>query len=263
MKTDNHYLFIVQFLGFRYSGWQRQPGQKTIEEMLWKTINFILPNRKFKLLGAGRTDAKVSALEAAFELYLEGDPLKDHNTFIDELNLNLPPDIKILKCIKVNKEFNIITDCIEKEYLYFFASGSKNHPFSAPFITTIHEDLDIELMKQGASLFTGEHCFRAYTTRDKENRQFIRSVDSCEIITNELLRANFFPPESYILVIKATGFLRYQVRMIMGVLFLLGKKQIELEEIEASLKTGYDRILTNIAPGSGLILRSLNFALEV
>ena len=51
--------------------------------------------------------------------------------------------------------------------------------------------------------------------------------------------------------------------MIMGVLFLLGKKQIELEEIEASLKTGYDRILTDIAPGSGLILRSLNFALEV
>ena len=263
MKTDHHYLFMAQFLGFRYSGWQRQPGQKTIEEMLWKTLNFILPDRKFKLLGAGRTDAKVSALEAAFALYLEGEPIEDLVMFVEQFNLNLPPDIKILKCIEVDKKFNIIGDCLEKEYLYFFACGSTSHPFSAPFITTVNEDLDIDLMKKGASLFIGEHYFRAYTTRDKQNRQFIRSVDSCEIITNELLKANFFPTESYILVIKAKGFLRYQVRMIMGVLFLLGKKQIDLAEIEASLQPEYDRVLTDIAPGSGLILRSLNFALEV
>ena len=230
--------------------------------MLFKTLEFILPDRKFKILGAGRTDAKVSALEAAFELYLEGDPLEDHKVFIDVFNRNLPSDIKVLKCNQVNEKFNIISDCLEKEYLYFFSCGSKNHPFSAPYITGINEELDIELMKQGASLFIGEHYFRAYTTRDKQNRQFIRSVRSCEIISNDLLKANFFPEESFILVIKARGFLRYQVRMIMGALFLLGRKEFDLKEIEASLKPGYDRILTEIAPGSGLILKSLNFALK-
>ena len=110
MKATHHYLFIIQFLGFRYSGWQRQPGQKTVESMLYKTLEFVLPNRKIRILGAGRTDAKVSALEAAFELFLEGEALNNIPEFIAIMNTNLPADIKLLKCIEVNKKFNIIED---------------------------------------------------------------------------------------------------------------------------------------------------------
>ena len=262
MRRTNHYLFIAQFLGFRYSGWQKQPGQKTVEEMLLKTLNFILPDRRFKILGAGRTDAKVSALEAAFELFLEGEQIEDIEAFIKLFNKNLPPDIKVLKIIEVNEKFNIINNCIEKEYTYFFSHGNKSHPFCAPFMTAIDDPLNIDLMKKGASLFVGQHYFKAYTTRDKRNSQFQRSVRSCEIVKNDILKANFFPDESYVLIIRANGFLRYQVRMIMAVLFQLGKNQIELKEIKASLKPDYDKILTQVAPGSGLILRSLNFSFE-
>ena len=256
------YLFIIQFLGFRYSGWQKQPGQKTIESMLQKTLQFVLPDREFKILGAGRTDAKVSALAAAFELFLEDHPLDNADQFIENFNSNLPPDIKALKCIEVNKKFNIIKDCLEKEYIYFFSHGTKNHPFSAPYITAVQEKLDIDLMRTGASLFIGEHNFKAYTTRDKEKSQFHRTIISCEIMENDLLKANFFPDESYMLKIKANGFMRYQVRMIMAVLFKLGKKQTDLAEIKASLEPGYKKLLTDVAPGSGLILRSLNFSID-
>ena len=256
------YLFIIQFLGFRYSGWQKQPDQKTVESMLLKTLKFVLPDREFKILGAGRTDAKVSALAAAFELFLEDHPLDDIDLFIENFNYNLPADIKVLKCIEVNKKFNIIKDCLEKEYIYLFSHGNKDHPFSAPYITAVQEKLDIDLMKTGASLFIGEHNFKAYTTKDKKKSQFQRTVISCEIVENDLLKANFFPEESYMLVIKANGFLRYQVRMIMAVLFKLGKKQIDLAEIKASLEPGYNKLLTDVAPGSGLILRSLNFGIE-
>ena len=258
----HHYLFIIQFLGFRYSGWQKQPGHKTIEAMLHKTLEFVLPGRRFKVLGAGRTDAKVSALAAAFELFLDGTPLQDPSQFLQIFNSNLPADIKALKIIEVNEKFNIINDCLEKEYIYLFSSGKKNHPFSAPYLTAVQEELDIDLMKKGASLFVGEHNFKAYTTRDKTKSQFQRSVRSCEIVENDLLKASFFPDESYMLVIKSSGFLRYQVRMIMAVLFKLGKNQIDLEEIKASLKPDYDKLLTDVAPGSGLILRSLNFSIE-
>ncbi len=257
-----HYLFIVQFLGFRYSGWQKQPGQKTIEAMLQKTLEFVLPERKFKILGAGRTDAKVSALAAAFELFLDGIPLRDTSQFIELLNINLPPDIKVLKCIEVNEKFNIINDCMEKEYIYLFSHGKKNHPFSAPYLTAVQEEMNIDLMKKGASLFIGEHNFNAYTTKDKKRSQFQRSIISCKIVENDLIKASFFPDESYMLVIKSSGFLRYQVRMIMAMLFKLGKNQIDLKEIEASLKPGYNSVLTDVAPGSGLILKSLNFSIQ-
>lgn len=262
MSSEHHYLIYVQYLGFRYSGWQKQPRQKTVEAMIIKTLNFILPERDFKILGAGRTDAKVSALQAAFKLYLKGDPVMNKSRFVEDLNKNLPADIKIVKLVDLDKKFNIISDCEEKEYLYFFSCGSKNHPFSAPFITGIIDDLDIELMKAGAKLFEGKHNYRAYTTQDKPGRNFNREVLQAKIERNQLLRANFFPDTSYIFSIRARGFLRYQVRMIMGALFQLGKHEKELEDIRKSLRPDYDGVLSEIAPGSGLVLNTLVFKTE-
>ena len=63
-----YYVVTIQFLGYRFHGWQKQPNVKTIHLMIDRTINFILEGKSFKTLGAGRTDAMVSAQEAAFEL---------------------------------------------------------------------------------------------------------------------------------------------------------------------------------------------------
>ena len=125
MKRRHCYIIRVQFLGFRYSGWQRQPGQRTIEGMLLKTLKYLLPNQKYKILGAGRTDAKVSALDAAFELILEESPISDISDFINTFNKNLPSDIKIFKIDYIDKNFNIIQDSKSKEYRYFFSFGEK------------------------------------------------------------------------------------------------------------------------------------------
>lgn len=129
MKAQkNYYLIYVQYLGFRYSGWQKQPGQRTLESMVEKTLRFILPERNFKVLAAGRTDAKVSALETAFELFLEGLPLVDDTAFLEKLNTNLPPDIKALSIETVSSDFNIIRSPRVKTYAYLFSHGQKNHP---------------------------------------------------------------------------------------------------------------------------------------
>ncbi|MGB3149310.1 MAG: tRNA pseudouridine(38-40) synthase TruA, partial [Maribacter sp.] len=93
-KKRFHYMVRLQYLGFRYSGWQIQPGQRTIEGMLVKTLKFILPNTKLKILASGRTDAKVSALDAVFELFIEDRPLQELDAFMNLFNINLPPDIR-------------------------------------------------------------------------------------------------------------------------------------------------------------------------
>ena len=62
------YLIKIQYCGFRFSGWQKQTNAKTIQEMFDKTIFFITGHENFKTLGAGRTDAKVSANEYLLEL---------------------------------------------------------------------------------------------------------------------------------------------------------------------------------------------------
>ncbi|ALM07122.1 pseudouridine synthase [Sediminicola sp. YIK13] len=258
-KERYYYLIELQFLGFRYSGWQKQPGQKTIESMLLKTLKFILPERKFKILGAGRTDAKVSALHAAFELFLDDAPLNDLMVFKALFNRNLPPDIRITSILSVDKDFNVIQHSKEKEYVYLFSYGQKNHPFSAPFIANIQDDLDLGLMTKATSLFVGSHDFRNYTTRHQENTNSKRRIKSCLIQENTILKANFFPEKSYALHIVSEGFMRYQVRMIMGALILLGKGELSLNDIEESLKPDTAFLLSYVAPGSGLLLNRLDF----
>ncbi len=260
MQNKKHqYLIRIQFLGFRYSGWQNQPGQRTVEGMLLKTLNFVLPGRKFKILGAGRTDAKVSALDAAFELFLKGEPLADIENFIKGMNLNLPPDIKVINMVAVEDRFNIIQHVKIKEYVYLFSFGEKSHPFSAPFMANILVPLDIDLMKSACSLFVGTHDFLAYTARAQEKTITNRTVLGCEIRENTILTANFFPDKSYMLIVRGEGFMRYQVRMMMGALIQLGKGELSLENLENSLSDPSTLQLTSVAPGSGLLLNRLEF----
>ena len=257
-KKRYYYLIKLQFLGFRYSGWQKQPGQKTIEHMLLKTLKFICPDVNLKILGAGRTDAKVSALDAAFELFIDHE-IENTVSFLLLFNKNLPPDIRASSIKEVDEKFNIIQHSKLKEYVYLFSFGNKNHPFAAPYLANIQGNLDIELMKAGAKLFEGEHDFSSYTARIQENTQSIRRIEKCEIRYNELLTANFFPEVSYALHVTGKGFMRYQVRMIMGALIQLGQGELKMNEIENSLKTDSSIQLTFVAPGSGLLLNSLEF----
>lgn len=257
-KKRFYYLIKVQFLGFRYSGWQKQPGQKTIEQMLLKTLKFICPDNNLKILGAGRTDAKVSALDAAFELFID-EELKDTAAFLELFNTNLPPDIRVVSISTVDEKFNIIQNSKLKEYIYLFSFGSKNHPFAAPFLANIQDHLDIELMQKAAKLFEGEHDFSSYTARIQENTKSIRIVEKCDLRQNHLLKANFFPETSYALHVTGKGFMRYQIRMMMGALIALGKGDLSLSTIEESLERNNKIQLSYVAPGSGLVLNLVSF----
>jgi len=257
-KKKYYYLIGVQFLGFRYSGWQKQPHQKTIEQMLVKTLKFILSTASFKILGAGRTDAKVSALNAAFELFID-EPITHLNNFMAEFNKNLPPDIRILSIETTNEDFNIIQHSKLKEYVYLFSYGAKNHPFCAPFLANIIEDLDIALMQKAAKLMEGEHDFSTFTARKQEHTKSFRSIELCELRENQLLKANFFPETSYALHVKGQGFMRYQIRMMMGALIQLGRGELNFESFEKALEPNNTVRLTYVAPGSGLLLNSIEF----
>jgi len=259
MEERYYYKVGVQYLGFRYSGWQKQPGQKTVESMLSKTLKFILPNTPFKLLGAGRTDAKVSSLNGAFTLILKGSSIDNREIFIEQFNANLPADIRIMSLQESSPDFNIIKDVRIKEYTYLFSFGQKNHPFCAPFMANILEDLDIEGMIRAAKLFEGTHDFSNYTARLQENTRTLRTISSCAIRLNTLLSASFFPERSYGLHIRGSGFMRYQVRMMMGALIQLGKGALQETDIATSLVPGNTVQMSYVAPGSGLTLSNLQF----
>lgn len=253
-----YYLIKVQYLGYRFHGWQKQPKIKTVHLMIDRTLNFIFEGKRFKTLGSGRTDAMVSAQEAAFELFVY-EPLEDLKGFLALFNHNLPQDIRALSVREVDENFNIINHAKIKEYLYVFAHGGKYHPFCAPIMTTILEELDVELMKQGAKLFEGCHNFKTYCYKATNNGIYDREILTCEIVENTLFTANFFPETSYMLRVRGQGFMRNQIRLMMGALIKLGRGNISLEYIKATLKPESTEVMDYIAPASGLILNDIEF----
>lgn len=253
----HYYLIHFQYLGFRYHGWLKQPELKTVEHMIEKTLKFILGHTRFKILAASRTDAKVSANHSAFELFVD-EPLNPDQFLID-LNLNLPNDIKVLKIEEKNKNFSIINAPRTKEYIYLFSFEEKCHPFCAPLISSFQYHLDIEMMITGALLFVGKHNFIKYCTKPKPGATFERDILVSKIEENTLYKASFFPTKSYAYFIRSKGFLRYQVRLIMGQLLSLGRGEISLNDIKKSLKGNDNQPLRRIAPSSGLILNKIEF----
>jgi len=226
--------------------------------MVDRTLNYVLNGAYSKTLITGRTDAMVSAEQTAMELFLK-EPLHDKESFLVEFNNNLPQDIRALAIKEVTKEFNIIQHSKSKEYHYMFSEGQKNHPFCAPIMTTILDPLDIDIMKRGARLFEGMHNFKAYCYKPTETGNFTREITYCELLENNLYTANFFPEKSYILKVHGKGFMRNQIRLMMGVLIDLGKHDIDLDFMENSLKPAFNERLEYMAPASGLILHKVEF----
>lgn len=243
----------IQYLGFRYHGWQKQPNVITVQKVILKTLNWIHPNASNKVLASGRTDAKVSVNHTFIEVFTDKE-IEDLSCFIKEFNLNLPADVKALNIEPTNKEFNIIQSSKVKEYHYYFSCGEKFHPYCAAFMANFIEGLDIHLMEKAAGLFEGEKDFYSYTFRPSPDTQTKGEILSCVLIENTELTASFFPEKSYVVKIKGTGFKRNQIRLIMGMLVELGKGEKSWNDFLQTLDGKNQIKLSYIAPASGLHL---------
>ncbi len=256
-RWNNFYLIRIEFLGFRYHGWQVQPGLKSIEGMMNKTFLFIFKHENFKILGCGRTDAKVSANDFALELFLN-EKINSENLFL-ALNKNLPADIRAKSIQKINADFNIIQHSKIKEYHYYFSFGEKPHPFNAPFSQNFGEYLNTDLMMMAAKLFEGTHNFKRYASNITAKTNCEREITSSKIVKNHQLITNFTPTNTYIFKVSSKGFLRYQVRLMMAALISVGQGLMSLSDFKDTLINFDGEQIKNITPSSGLVLHRVTF----
>ncbi len=257
LKYTHFYLIRIEFLGFRYHGWQKQPKYKSVHGMVDKTLEFILGHTNFKTLGCGRTDAKVSADDYAFELFFNDEIVPEK--LLHSLNKNLPSDIRAKSINIVDSAFNIIQHAKIKEYHYHFSSGEKSHPFNAPFIRDFGKALHINNMQEAASLFKGVHNFKRYVSKPAPGTDFVREILSSTIEPNTKFSGQFAADNAFVFKIKSKGFMRYQVRLMMGALVEVGRGIWSIEDLKQSLIDYNGTQIRHVAPSSGLTLHKVEF----
>ena len=241
--------FLIKFSydGSNYNGFQYQKGLPSIQECLETALTKVNNNIKTNIVATGRTDKGVHALcqyaHANINVNITEDKLKR------ALNSNLPDDIHVINTKIVADTFHARYDVKYKEYRYYINLGEYN-PLERNYVFQYNYELNIEAMKEAIKYFIGTHDFRAFVTENKEKENCVRTITSASIEKQD---------NKIEIVFKGTGFLRYQVRNMVGILIRVGENKISPETVEKILESKDRRQSGKTAPAVGLYLTSVEY----
>lgn len=244
------YLIKFSYDGSNYKGYQIQPNYRTIQEELEIAVQKVNNNIHRTVQATGRTDKGVHAKEqyAHFDLDINITPHKLKRA----LNSNLPDDIHIIESYEVDNKFHSRYFVKEKEYKYYINLGEYN-PLERNYVFQYNYKLNIENMKEAIKCFKGTHDFRAFVTENKEKENCVRTITEVSIEKDKT------DNNKYIFTFIGDGFLRYQVRNMVGILIKVGEEKISPKDVEKILESKDRSKIGATAPSEGLYLEKVKF----
>ena len=214
--TMNRYFLHLAYNGKAYHGWQIQPGDLTVQEVLERCISLKL-KQTVNVTGCGRTDTGVNARN--FYAHFESEPIEDTNAFVNQLNMFLPDDIVVFRCWQVDKYFHARFDAKSRTYHYYI-TRTKN-PFHIDDTLYIYGPLDVDKMNEAAKILFE---YQDFTSFSKLHTQV--KTNNCKIMEAYWFEQN----DLLVFHIKADRFLRNMVRAIVGTLLEVGKGKLSLSD---------------------------------
>lgn len=235
----------IAYDGSSFFGFQVQPNVPTIQGILESVLKEIT-KEDIEVIGAGRTDTGVHAINQVVnfktnsKIPLERLPIA--------LNSLLPYSIIVKDAEEVSLDFHARFSAKSRSYLYL----AYNMPYPSPFLRNyawhIKGELDIEKMKEVMHVFKGEKDFISFSKSDGEGT--IREIYDIDIIKKDPF---------IVFYVKANGFLRGMVRLIVRVLVDVGYHFIDKSDVENILNARRRGIIKGIAPPNGLYLYKIEY----
>lgn len=219
----NNYVLTLQYDGTNYNGWQIQKNtvntiQGILTDVLSKELNYTI-----QLIGSGRTDAGVHAQGQVANFHC---PITiDCNSFIKNINSNLPSDIKVIACQKICDSFHSRFNAIKKTYTYTICNDCCYDVFTRKFSYMIEDDLDIKKMYTAAQFLEGTHDFTNFTNANN-NKSKVRTIYSIKIKPE--LRNGI---KHIIISYTGDGFLYNMIRILTGTLIDIGLNKLTMNDI--------------------------------
>jgi tRNA pseudouridine38-40 synthase len=241
----------LEYVGTRYSGWQKQKNSRTIQgeiiSALEKAFSRTRGENKFiDLQGSGRTDAGVHAIEQIAHLDCETN-LAPHILML-KLNDELPSDINILDITRTTPSFHARHSAVSRQYIYRISR--RRTAFEKKYVWWIKDELNSEAMGKCAELFVGKKDFASFSEPDEENKSTIVNVEMIELFEEDDL---------IIFRIKASHFLWKMVRRLAGVLVETGRGNLSADEVNSYFEKYTNNPSLFTAPPSGLFLEKVSY----
>ena len=235
-------LGVCSYKGTNYYGWQKQVGfvsvQSTIEEVLSKVYDMPI-----SITGSGRTDAGVHAIRQYF--HFDTDKEKDLKQLAYALNKMLPEDVKILSFENVADDFHSRYDAKRKIYEYRIVLKNKD-PFLEQLACIYPMEFDFDLFKSALDKFVGKHNYQDFTSKEEDEGGFVRETYGIKVNKDG---------NNISVTFEGNGFMRYQIRNMVGAALNVANKKETLDFIDYHLEEDKPReIISYKAPANGLYL---------
>ncbi|MBX7220894.1 MAG: tRNA pseudouridine(38-40) synthase TruA [Blastocatellia bacterium] len=238
---------ILEYDGTNYCGWQMQPSGVSIQGLLtaaWTRIE----GHPVILHAAGRTDAGVHALGQV--MHLEVGKKLAAERWQAAVNSMLPPDIRVRQVEPCPADFHARFSAVGKLYRYRFWKGRVVSPFWYRYVHPVPANLNWVAMQEAAAGLLGTHDFTAFTVADCETATHVRTIIDIQWSnpTDDLTEISFY----------GNGFLKYQVRRMVGALLEIGRGRLPVATIGNCLR-GMPPAALLTAPAKGLTLVRVDY----
>ena len=243
----HRYQILIEYVGTNFIGWQIQSKGMSIQKLAQIKISKLL-KEKIKLVGSGRTDSGVHAIEQSAHFDCKKKIL-NLNKFLQSINYFL--NIKLVSITNIKKKsLNFHARFSAKQRIYTYVIFNR---ISKPSIERnrgwhIRKKLDLKLMKKGAKKLLGTNDFSTFRSSSCNAKSPIRTITSIKIkeVKNKI-QINF----------QSKSFLQQQVRSMVGCLKYLAEKKWDLKKFENVFKSKKRTLCAPPAPSHGLFLEKV------
>ena len=194
----------VEYDGTGFRGWARQPGERTVEGEVRRTLGELYEGVT-ELAVAGRTDAGVHALANVVSAEVKGGPPPGRAA--EALNAVLPEDVSVVAAEHAPDGFHARFDARARSYRYRVLRRRERSALEARRSLWWPRPLDVDALQANAAALAGEHDFRAFTPTETQHDSFVRVVAAAGWhLDGDVLAFE----------ITADSFLRHMVRALVG-----------------------------------------------
>ena len=240
----NRYQILIEYVGTNYNGWQVQRKGKTIQGE-FKILFLKFLKKKINIIGSGRTDSGVHALEQSAH-FDTNTKIKDSYKFLKSVNHFLSRyGISILDLKKRKLTFHARYSAKARIYKYVILNRKSGSVLKNKRCWHIIKKLNLEMMKKGAKKLIGTKDFSTFRSSSCSAKTPVRTIKSIKFLTKK---------DIIEIEIKAQSFLQNQVRSMVGCLKYVGEDKWSIQKFDKIIKSKKRINCAPPAPAEGLYL---------
>ncbi|MBI4827706.1 MAG: tRNA pseudouridine(38-40) synthase TruA [Nitrospinae bacterium] len=240
-------LFIFEYLGTRYAGWQRQTNALAIQQVIEEALEKIT-QAPATLIASGRTDAGVHAL--ALPAHADLATRIADSELVRALNALLPEDIVAREARTVSNNFHARYSALEKTYRYLILNRAIPSAFDHGRVWHFRSPLDVEAMRAAAQRLPGERDFSSFRSAGCASKQPVRDLSRLTVER----QGDFI-----VITFTGSGFLKQMARNITGTLVDVGRGALNPDDMTRILAAKDRSAAGPCAPAEGLTLVEVTY----